>query len=62
MKSKKKKKKFSVTLYYHSCVQKTVEAESEDEALDTARSETTDEEVLESLVEEGSDVGEECEK
>ena len=56
---KKKLKKFCVTLYYHSYVQKRIEAENEEDALDKARSEATDEEIQENLIEESTDVIEE---
>lgn len=56
---KKKLKKFCVTLYYHSYVQKRVEAENEEDALDKARSEATDEEIQDNLIEESTDVMEE---
>lgn len=56
---KKKLKKFCVTLYYHSYVQKRIEAENEDDALSKARSDATDEEIQENLIEESTDVMEE---
>ena len=56
---KKKLKKFCVTLYYHSYVQKRIEAENEEDALDKARSEATDEEIQDNLIEESTDVMEE---
>lgn len=51
-KPKAKKKKYGVYLYYHSGVYVEVSAESEEKAIDKARSKVTDEQVLESLVEE----------
>lgn len=51
-KPKKKKRTYGVTLYYHSSVYVEVEASSEEEAIDKARSEVTDGQVLEGLIEE----------
>lgn len=53
-KPKKKKKAYGVTLYYHSSVYVEVEASSEEEALDKARSEVTDGQICSSdnLIEE----------
>lgn len=48
----KKRKAYGVTLYYHSSVYVEVEAASEKEAIDEARSKVTNEQVLESLIEE----------
>ena len=47
-------KKFSVQLYYHSTATIEVEAENENEALNMARERVTDEEILESLIEDNS--------
>lgn len=49
---KDKKKKYGVYLYYHSGVYVEVIAESEEKAIDKARSKVTDRQVLESLIEE----------
>ena len=50
-----KMKTYTVLIPYHSGVAVTIEAESEEEALDKAREyEPTDEEILESLQQDGN--------
>jgi hypothetical protein len=49
---KNKKKKYGVTLYYHSSVYVEVSAEDEEKAVDEARSRVNDGQVLENLIEE----------
>lgn len=46
--------KFQVQLYYHSSATIEVDANNEQEAIEKARERVTDEEILESLIEESS--------
>lgn len=46
--------KYSVQLYYHSSATVEVDANNEKEAIERARERVTDEEILESLIEESS--------
>ena len=46
------KKTYVVTLYYHSNAYVEVQAHSEEEAIDEARSKVTNEQILDSLIEE----------
>lgn len=55
---KKNLKKFRVTLYYHSYIRKEVEAEDEQSAIDEVRSEATDKDVMDNLIEENNEVEE----
>ena len=46
--------KYSVQLYYHSNATIEVDANNEQEAIEKARERVTDEEILESLIEDDS--------
>lgn len=58
MKTVDELKKFRVTLYYHSYIRKEVEAENEQDAIVKVRSEATDEDVMDNLIEEDNEVEE----
>lgn len=56
---KKKLKKFRCVVYYHSFVEKVVEANDAEDALNEFRSGVTDEEICGNLIEEGTEEPEE---